>query len=48
MKGYIRLGMADSLCQSMLIEGFDQFRKHYPGLMLKIIPAGTEEMLLGY
>lgn len=45
MKGYIRLGMADSLCQSMLIEGFDQFRKHYPGLMLKIIPAGTEEML---
>ena len=45
MKGYIRLGMADSLCQSMLIEGFDQFWKHYPGLMLKIIPAGTEEML---
>lgn len=45
VKGHIRLGMADSLCKSMLREGFGKFRENYPELMLKIIPAGTEEML---
>lgn len=45
IKGHIRLGMADSLCKSMLRKGFGEFRENYPELMLKIIPAGTEEML---
>lgn len=42
--GHIRLAMADSLCSSLLSEDFDAFRKHYPGITLKIIAAGTEEM----
>ncbi len=42
--GHIRLGMADSLRDSLLREGFDSFREHYPGITLKIIAAGTEEM----
>lgn len=42
--GNIRLAMADSLCDSLLQEGFDDFRRRYPGISLKIIAAGTEEM----
>lgn len=42
--GHIRLGMADSLCDSLLRENFDVFRKQYPNITLKIIAAGTEEM----
>lgn len=42
--GHIRLAMADSLCSSLLNEDFDTFRKQYPGITLKIIAAGTEEM----
>lgn len=42
--GHVRLAMADSLCASMLREDFHTFRDKYPGIALKIIAAGTEEM----
>lgn len=42
--GHVRLAMADSLCASLLRENFDAFRTQYPGVTLKIITAGTEEM----
>lgn len=44
VSGHIRLAMADSLCPMLLGSGFLSFRAQYPGLSLKIIPAGTEEM----
>ena len=44
VNGHIRLAMADSLCDSLLNEKFLDFRKQYPGISLKIIAAGTEEM----
>lgn len=44
VSGHVRLAMADSLCTSMLCEGFSVFRKKYPNITLKVIPAGTEEM----
>ena len=40
----VRIAMADSLCDNMLQEGFGEFRDRYPGISLKIITAGTEEM----
>lgn len=42
--GHVRLAMADSLSDSLLSEKFADFRKEYPGITLKIIAAGTEEM----
>ncbi len=42
--GHIRLAMADSLCGSFLGENFHMFRERYPGITLKVITAGTEEM----
>lgn len=44
VRGHVRLALADSLCDSLLCEGFPDFRKQYPQVTLKIIPAGTEEM----
>lgn len=44
VKGYVRLATAVSLCDSLLGERFPDFRKQYPGITLKIIAAGTEEM----
>lgn len=44
VKGHVRLAMADSLCNSLFDEGFADFRAKYPGIMLNIIAAGTEEM----
>lgn len=44
VSGHIRLAMADSLCYSLLRENFDEFRGRFPGITLKIIAAGTEEM----
>lgn len=43
--GHIRLGMAESLCNVLLGKSFGDFREQYPGITLKIITAGTEEML---
>lgn len=42
--GYIRLAMAESLCQSLLSRDFFHFRELYPNIALKIVTAGTEEM----
>src|SRR5699024_3598659 len=42
--GDVQLAMADSLCDSLLKENFSVFREQYPGITLKIITAGTEEM----
>ena len=44
VSGHVRLAMADSLCYSLLGERFPDFREQYPGITLKIIAAGTEEM----
>ncbi|MBD5463059.1 MAG: LysR family transcriptional regulator [Lachnospiraceae bacterium] len=44
VSGHVRLAMADSLCDSLLGEGFLEFRKKYPGITLKITAAVTEEM----
>lgn len=44
VEGHVRLATADSLCDSLLSENFDVFREQYPGITLKVIPAGTEEM----
>ena len=44
IKGNVRLAMADSLCNSLFSDNFLDFRKQHPGISLKIIPAGTEEM----
>ncbi|MDO5423962.1 MAG: LysR family transcriptional regulator [Eubacteriales bacterium] len=43
-RGCVCLAMADSLCDSLLREHFPDFRRQYPGITLKIIAAGTEEM----
>lgn len=42
--GHVRLALPDSLCASLLKEKFADFRRCYPGITLKIIAAGTEEM----
>ena len=42
--GHVRLAMADSLCPALLGERFLAFRRDCPGISLKIITAGTEEM----
>lgn len=44
IRGDVRLAMADSLCSSMLSDEFSDFRKQYPGINLKILTSGTEEM----
>lgn len=40
----IRVAMSDSLCNSLLEENFQQFLTEHPGISLKIVAAGTEEM----
>lgn len=42
--GLVRLATADSLCPTLLGDAFAEFRKNYPGISLKIITAGTEDM----
>lgn len=44
LKGHIRLAMADSLCDSLFDGNFPDFCRQHPGITLKIIAAGTEEM----
>ncbi len=44
ISGLIRLATADSLCPLLLGNAFSAFRQDYPGIRLKIITAGTEEM----
>lgn len=40
----IRVAMSDSLCNSLLGDNFQSFLDAHPGINLKIIAAGTEEM----
>lgn len=40
----IRVAMSDSLCNSLLEDNFQQFLQAHPGINLKIVAAGTEEM----
>ena len=42
--GHVRLAMADSLQDSLLRNGFRDFRKRYPQITLEVVAAGTEEM----
>lgn len=42
--GNVRFAMADSLCNSLLGEHYHVFREEHPGITLKIVTAGTEEM----
>lgn len=42
--GHIRLAMADSLCKPLLWDAFQEFRRQYPDITLKIMAVGTEEM----
>ena len=44
VSGHFRLAVPDSLCDSLLEEGFADFLSRYPGITLKIIATGTEEM----
>ena len=44
ISGNIRLAMADSLCDAFFNEDFKEFRRRYPGIVLKIMTGGTEEM----
>ncbi len=44
ISGHIRLAMADSLA-ILLGDSLCAFRRDYPGITLKIITAGTEEMI---
>lgn len=42
--GHIRLAMADSLCFNIAQDLFYKLRLQFPGVTMKIIPAGTDEM----
>ncbi len=44
ISGLVRLATADSLCPLIFGRQFAAFRKKYPGIHLKIITAGTEDM----
>lgn len=44
VNGHIRLAMADSLCAAIAQDLFRNLRQKYPGISLKIIPAGTVDM----
>ena len=43
VSGYVRLAMADSLCETFLND-YRSFREEYPGISLKIVTAETGEM----
>ncbi len=42
--GIVRLAMADSLCSPLIMNGFREFRIHYPNISIHITAAGTDEM----
>ncbi len=44
LKGHIRLATSDSLCDSLFDCSFPDFCRQHPGITLKILAAGTEEM----
>ena len=40
VSGTIRLGMADSLCDPLIVRDFCRFRREYPQITLRIFNAG--------
>ena len=40
----VRVAMSDSMCNSLLEDNFGTFLQNHPGIHLKIVAAGTEEM----
>ena len=44
VRGVIRLGMADSLCDPLIARNFGSFRQQHPGIDLHIYDAGTEDL----
>ncbi len=42
--GMVRLGMADSLCLPLIVRGFEEFRRKYPGVELQILTGSTEDL----
>ncbi len=44
LTGTVRIAMADSLCMPLFLSGFEVFRKKYPGINIKIMTAGTDEL----
>ena len=44
VRGVIRLGMADSLCDPLIARNFNAFRREYPQIALQIYTAGTGEL----
>lgn len=42
--GVIRIAMADSLCEPLIIRGFARFREVYPDISLHVTTAGTDEL----
>lgn len=45
ISGHVRIAMADSICPLFFGDKFSDFRAKYPGITLKIMTAGTKEML---
>lgn len=45
IRGSIRLGMADSLCDPLIARNFHRFRRDYPGITLRVFNAGTGELV---
>ena len=45
VRGHVRMAMADSLCSSFFGKSYVSFETLYPQIALKIITAGTGEML---
>ncbi len=43
-RGLVRVAMADSLCEPLVLENFAKFRATYPHISLKITTAGTDEL----
>lgn len=44
ISGEVRIVMANSLCSGIFNQKFVEFTKKYPGITLKVLTAGTEEM----
>lgn len=45
IRGHVRMAMADSLCSSFFGKNYASFEASYPQIALKIITAGTGDML---
>lgn len=42
--GEVRIAMADSLCEPLIVKGFAEFRRNYPQVITHVTTAGTSEM----